>query len=266
MDTTDRPASSVRAVAHALRVVEVLATADGSLGVVEVAARLGLPASTVHRLLATLVAEGWVQRAERRRYIGGPALERLRATPRPRAPLIEAARPVLRWLAETSGEAAHLAILDGTDVVSLEHAEGRGRRRPTHAEGAHVPAHATAVGLALLAHHPLVAETILRGGLARWTQETAVDAATFRRRLGDARRRGYAVNLRGWIDDTAGVAAPVLDRDGVAVASVGLSGPASRVARRAEVLRLGSLVRAGAAEIGSRLASDERRASATPSR
>jgi DNA-binding IclR family transcriptional regulator len=109
------------------------------------------------------------------------------------------------------------------------------------------------VGLALLAHHPAVVEAVVATGLQRWTRRTIHEPAELRRRLAEVRRRGYAVNDRGWLPETAGVAAPVLVADGTAVASIGISGQARRVGRRAVLGALGPLARAGALALADRL-------------
>lgn len=243
----------LRSVANALAALELLVASDRPLGVTEVAHRLGVAPSTAHRLLSTLVASGFARHEADRRYRAGPAVARLAARPAPPALLRDAARPVLRWLAEASGETAHLAVLDGSSVVTIDHARTRADAETGHAVGARVPAHATAVGLALLAHHPEIVEAVVAHGLDRWTTATIVDAATLRRRLAEVRRRGYAANVRGWLAGTAGVAAPVFAANGDAVASVGISGPADRLGRRAALAALGPLARAGALAVGGRL-------------
>ena len=246
----------LRSVANALTALEVLSEADGPVGVTFVADRLDVAPSTAHRLLATLVAGGFARREGDRRYGIGPAVARLAA--RSSAPLLlrDAARPVLRWLAASSGEAVHLAVLDGNAVVTIDHVGGGRSTEGGHTVGSPVPAHATAVGLALLAHHPRAVEAVVAAGLPRWTPETIADAATLRRRLAEVRRRGYAVNVRGWMTGTAGVAAPVLAADGNAVASVGISGPARRVGRPAALGALGPLARAGAIAVAERLVAE----------
>jgi DNA-binding IclR family transcriptional regulator len=243
----------LRSVSNALRAIEILATADRPVGVTEVAARLDVAPSTAHRVLATLVEAGFARREPDRRYRVGPSVARLAARPAPPPLLRDAARPVLRWLAEASGETVHLAVLDGARVVTIDHVAGARPGDVGHVVGARVPAHATAVGLALLAHHPEVADAVAAVGLDRWTTSTIADAATLRRRLAEVRRRGYAVNLRGWLEGTAGVAAPVHGPGGDVVASVGISGPADRLARRAAIASLAPLARAGALAIASRL-------------
>ena len=85
------------------------------------------------------------------------------------------------------------------------------------------------------------------------TTETISDPAALGRRLDEVRRRGYATNVRGWRDRTAGVAAPILMADGRVVGAVGLSGAVERLGRRAALASLGPLAARGAREIAARL-------------
>lgn len=244
----------LRSVSNALRVIEAIVEADRSLSVSEVAQRLGLGASSTHRLLSTLVGAGFARQDPDRRYGVGPTLARIGARSAAPPLLRDAARPVIRWLARASGESAHLAVLDGMSVVSIDHVAGTHPGDVGHVVGARLPAHATALGLALLAHHPRLAESAIVGGLDQWTPRTPIDEATFRRSLDAVVRRGYAVNVRGWLEGTAGLAAPVLLGGREAVAAVGVSGPAERLGRRRTILELAPLVRTAASELSERLA------------
>lgn len=220
----------------------------------ELARKLGIAPSSAHRLLATLVKTGYAQpEPGTGRYRRGPALVRLASRAAPPPLLREAARPILRRLAEATGETAHLAILEGSSVVALDHVSPSAGAAAEHAVGARIPAHATALGLALLAHRMDVAEAVMSGELVRWTRDTIADREALDQRLDEVRRRGYAVNVRGWREGTAGVAAPILLPDGRAIGAVGLSGPASRMSRKATLSELGPLVARAAREIATRL-------------
>jgi DNA-binding IclR family transcriptional regulator len=236
--------TDLRSVATALRLLRLLAASDASIGVSEAAHALGIAPSSAHRTLRTLVAEGFAFRGPDRRYRRGPALLRL---PAPRriavVTLRDVARPTLQQLSERTGETTHLSVLEGLDVVGVDHVLGRGPVRYAHPIGAPVPAHATAVGLALLAHSPEAAEALVAEGLVRHTEATAPDATALRATLDEIRDRGYAVNDRGWHPETAGVASPILDRTGVAVAALGISGPSARLSEPVVLGRLGRLAR-----------------------
>lgn len=256
MDEPTPEAPLLRSVRNALAALEQLAAAGRPLGVTELGRRIGLPPSSTHRLLATLVATGYAAPVTGTgRYRSGRALVRLgiRATPPPL--LRDVARPVLAQLAEATGETAHLAVLDGLDVVAIDHVAARSRASGAeeHPVGSRMPPHATALGLALLAFRPDVVDALVGAGLRRLTTETIADPVALGRRLDEVRRRGYATNVRGWRDRTAGVAAPILMADGRVVGAVGLSGAAERLGRRAALTSLGPLAARGAREIAARL-------------
>jgi IclR family KDG regulon transcriptional repressor len=246
--------SSLRSVATALELLRRLGSSEGSIGVTEVAHDLGVAPSTAHRMLSTLVAEGFAIRVAGRRYRRGPAVLRLPVR-RPVAVVVvrDVARPTLEALSRMTGETTHLAIIDGLDVIGVDHVEGQGAVVYHHPVGSRVPAHATAVGLALLAHSPEAAEALVAEGLTRMTDTTLPHGEALRATLAEVRERGYAINDRGWHPETAGVASPILDRAGEAVAALGISGPAARLATTAELARLGRLTRSAAQDLSARL-------------
>ncbi len=250
-----RADTNLRSVATALQLLRELANADAPLGVTEAARRLGVAPSTAHRLLSTMVAAGFAMRSPAGRgYRRGPELVRMFGRrPVQLVLLRDAAHPVLERVTRETGETAHLSILEGLDVVGIDHVESAAPLVFRHPIGSRVPAHATAVGHALLAFSPEAAEVLIEEGLARLTDSTVPTGAALRRSLADVRRRGYAVNNRQWHAETAGAAAPIIDRSGEAVAALGISGPASRIGRREILDRLGRIARAAAAEIAARL-------------
>ena len=253
----DRPTrdGSLRSVGTALVLLRELANAETPLGVTEAARRLDVAPSTAHRLLSTMVAGGFAMRSPAGRgYRRGPALIRLCGRrPVQLVLLRDAAHPVLERVSAETGETAHLSVLQGLDVVGIDHVESNAPLDHRHPIGSRVPAHATAVGQALLAFTPEAAEVLIAEGLAQLTDSTVPHGAALRRLLAQVRQRGYAVNNRQWHPETAGAAAPIVDRSGEAVAALGISGPTSRLGRRETLDRLGRAARAAAAEIAARL-------------
>ena len=65
--------------------------------------------------------------------------------------------------------------------------------------------------------------------LARYTDRTVVDRDRLLAELAVIRERGYAVNDQGRFEGVVGVAAPLIGRDGLARAAVGVQGPTSRL-------------------------------------
>ena len=95
--------------------------------------------------------------------------------------------------------------------------------------GALLPAHASALGKMLLAHHSYAAAECIKAGLLRYTPGTIVDAQEFGRELESIRERGWAAELEELVSDEAAYAAPIKDRRGETVGSIGIRGPAERL-------------------------------------
>src|SRR5579862_4828256 len=146
------PPPPVQSVVRSLDILEALA-AERELGVVEIAARTGLRPSTVHRLLATLVARGYAaQSRPSGRYVLGYRLAELAGVLGERSERLRAlARPHLALIREATGESANLSVLAPPDAVYIDHVDGTRAVRMTARIGAAVPAHASAAGKAMLA-------------------------------------------------------------------------------------------------------------------
>ena len=219
----------VHAVERALALLELLARAGGRLGLSELAERSGLPLGTVHRLLATLAAAGYVRQDGDRRYALGTAL----------LPLGDAAtrllggwaQPFLVRLVEASGETANLAVLEDDRVLYLAQAPGRHRMRMFTEVGRRVLPHTTAVGKVLMAwqDEAQVRRVLARLGLPPHTARSIRTAGAFLTELERVRADGWAVDDEEEEEGVRCLAMPV-GPGATAVAALSVSGPASRLA------------------------------------
>ncbi|HVM21385.1 MAG TPA: IclR family transcriptional regulator [Egibacteraceae bacterium] len=219
----------VQAVDRALEVLEMLAADDRPKGVSELARGTGLPAPTIHRLLGTLAARGYVRRDDTlRKYVHGTALIRLAA--RAWDLLGTGARPYLSELTAASGETANLAVLDDIHVVYIAQVESTHRMRMFTEVGNRVLPHAAAVGKVLLAHQPRAdADRIVeRTGLPRLTGNTITNLDRLHAELDRVAAAGHAVDEEEAEVGVRCLAVPVPGPDGVA-AAISVSGPAGRL-------------------------------------
>jgi IclR family acetate operon transcriptional repressor len=212
-------------------------------GVSEIARALGLPKSTVHRLLQALARRGLVEQ-EGGRYAPGARLVGLGLGAQERDPVVAAARPVLDEEARALGETVFLMAPRSAGLVVLDKAEGAGFLRAAPRLGEAVPLHATAAGKLAFAFAP-ERFPLEAAGTERFTERTVVDRDVLRAEVERARKQGFAENHGEWIDGLSVVAAPVLfdvaagARRLVAVLAVAAATPrlrelgAARVARRA---------------------------------
>jgi DNA-binding IclR family transcriptional regulator len=196
-NTADATRADVPAARTTLRILTYLAAQRGPVAASTLAAALGLPRSTVYRLLGVLQDEGFVLHfPEARRYGIGIATFELSSGYSRQEPLARLGRPVLASLVDRIGESAHLAVLHGRDVLYL--IEERAPRRPALVTdvGVRLPSHLTASGRAMLAALPAAQVRALfpdREAFAVRGEATEPGGyGALRRLLTESAARGYA--------------------------------------------------------------------------
>jgi len=226
MPRTGQPAFRlVGAVQRAFNVLDALAEADTELGTNEIARRTGINASTVSRLLATLVAGGLVEHVQDSgRYRLGLRLLQLGNVVLARLDLRQIARPHLKALVETTGETATLSAPGERDAVTVDFVQSPSSVQGVARLGRPSVAHATATGKVLLAF----GNRTPPGPLKAYTAKTITQRGALGRELDAIRARGYAYNFGEREAELHAIAAPVWGSREELAAIIGVQGPASR--------------------------------------
>lgn len=222
------PDGGMQVITRAAAILGALSEPDGGRSLAQLAARTGLPKTTVHRICTALEQVGYVQTdaASGRRELG-PSLLRLAFAGR--RDLVALLRPSLESLSTELNETVDLAVLDGGRVLFLAQNPAPQRELMAIARvGASFPAYSLASGKVLLAGLP--DDEVLRrlprrlepslGGHAR-TRETLL------RELGEVRRTGLGYEREEIRHGICAVAVAVTDADGRA-ASVAVPMPTAR--------------------------------------
>jgi DNA-binding IclR family transcriptional regulator len=244
-------------VDNALRILLAFSPEEPTLGVSELARRLGLGKSTVHRLLQTLLRQGFVIRTPDGRYRLGFVLHELGQLVVHGLRLRQVAHPILEHLRFATNETVHLAVLEGADVMYVERLESATTMRMFDRVGQRVPAYITSSGKCLLAWAaPEAVEVVVAAGLRRRAPRTITSEALFRQALADVRSRGYAVSVEEGERDVASVAAPVRGGDGSVIAAVSIVGPVLGV-NESSLPHLIPLVRRAADQISAGMGAGE---------
>ena len=221
----------IRALDRALDILDLIAGANG-LTLTEIAQRLEMAPSTVHRVLVTLATRGVTESDPLTQawHIGPTAFRHGSAFMR-RSGLVERARPVLRRLMEVTGETANLGILNGDAVLFLSQAETHETIRAFFPPGTRSALHASGIGKALLAHANPTAlkRMIAEMKLERFTEMTLVDPQALMQDLAEIRARGYSLDNEERTPGMRCIAAPVFDLAGEAAAGISVSGPTLRM-------------------------------------
>ena len=239
----------IAAAASTLEVLEFIGAARGPVTLSAVAQGTGKPKGSVHRMLSTLVNTGYLtQDADRSRYTLTLKLWRLGASAVGHLDMLKVARPHLEHLMVETDETVHVSVLDEAgNIVYVSKVESPRSIRVQTRLGQTSPAWCTATGRTLLAFHPEVVERVLEGRLAPRTDRTVTDPKAIRAALREVAAQGYAVTRAENHIEMGGVAAPVRDHTGTAIAGVGIGIPVFRMNRALVTRCIPSVVRAAAA-------------------
>ena len=216
-----------RSVLNACHALVVLMDAGEPLSLGEFAKRATLAPATAHRILRSLALYEFVRQNEDGAYELGLRLLELGSAVTGQFDIVQMARPYLERLAETTGETAHLAVLEGDHAVYVDKVEGRHSIRLVSRPGYSVPLHATSLGKVLCAG--LDEEAF--DSLLRRLEDSLDDEELqrFRREIGEARRSGYAVDREELLPGLMCVGTPIFDRDGTTLAAMSVAGPTFRM-------------------------------------
>jgi len=220
-------------LARACQVLHLLATERQGLSVTELARRLAMPRTTAFRVLKTLCAEGMIEQ-QNGGYRAGAGLLRLGLEALQAVELRSLAAPILRQLAQETGETAHLAVREGSQMLILEVSDSPNPLRVASRPGALVSIHCAATGKAMLATLPADELHDLLSGLelAPRTQNTITSVTGLAWEVEAIRQRGYAVDNEEYHDGVRCLAAPVRDAHGAPVAAIGITGATVRFTKR----------------------------------
>jgi DNA-binding IclR family transcriptional regulator len=220
-DHLPRPVgSSVTSKVTAILKAFSFGTRELSLG--ELARRTGLPTSTAYRLATELLDSGVLERGDGGYRIGLWLWEVGSRAPRS-ATLQDVVLPYMEDLYEVTKENVHLAVIAGEEALYVERVTGHRSVRVKSRRAGRLPLHATGVGKVLMAYaEDAFIDKILGMRLTRYTPYTIVTPDRLRAELAEVRRTGVALANQEMTLGSLSVAAPLLDRNGHALAAMSI--------------------------------------------
>jgi DNA-binding IclR family transcriptional regulator len=224
-----RPAR-IQSVDRAAAILKALAGGPGRLGVSELADRLELARPTVHGLLQTLLAQGFVEQDRvSEKYQLGAGLLQLGYSYLDVNELRSRSITYAARLAVRTNSAVRVGVRHGADAVIVHHVFRPDATLQILEVGAQLPLHASAVGKALLAFAPKdIVANLLSSPLQRLTKRTAT-AAALRVQLEDIRMHAIATERDEAVLGESSIAAPIFDRSGIAVGAIAVVGDTERI-------------------------------------
>jgi IclR family acetate operon transcriptional repressor len=222
----------MRAVGRVVGILRAFGEGAESLGVSDLARRLGLPKSVVHRILTALVEAHFLEREEATaRYRLGPEALALGFAALGSIDLVGMASPYMEELRARTGETVTLSVRVGDERVYVHQLESPQDVRMTVAIGRRWPLYAGASGRAILAgfDDEDVEAYLARTPLTALTPETVTEAVELRRRVEEARAKGYAVSAGERDPWAAAVAVPLMLPNRGVVGALSVCGPRPRL-------------------------------------
>ncbi len=242
--------SEIQSLARGLQIIDMVWQAGNSVGITELAEKLGVDKSSASRLVKTLVAAGYLQQERgSRRFVVGTRLYQMGWELVNRMPLREKARKYLYRLVNDTEECAHTAVYSEGKALMIDDVEAAHSLRVVGGIGRLLPMHCTAVGKTLLAFGELPPPQRLE----RKMPNTITDPAALTEHLARVCELGYAYDDEEHQPGVRCLAAPVYNRTGMAVAAIGISGPTVRVTDHRVAVLAGHVIRAArdlSAELG----------------
>ncbi len=241
---------SVQALDRTFDLLELLARFPEGLALTDIADRIGLHKSTVHRLLGSLKDRGYIdQDEESSRYrlglgfisLAGPYLNQL--------DLKTVAESEMRRLSDNLGVTVYLAILRDEEVVYLDKVERYDGFRRFDIIGRHVPVHCTSLGKSLLMDldESALRKLLGRRDLVRMTPNTLTTIDGIMNNIAECRAQGWSSDLEEHEAGVNCVGAPIRDHHGRIVAAI--SAVWRSIRTEDEISEAGRAIAAGSEEI-----------------
>lgn len=219
-------------LARAFSILEAVARANGPISASTVAAEIGLPAATVHRIAVQLERQRLLNRAlDSKAFIVAPRLSALSMGLLRSSAYSGPLHAILQALANEVREICNVGIQVRDEVMYIDNIPSAWPLTVHFGVGSRVPLHCTSIGkLFLTQMDPQQrARWFQSVALERFTKRTVTNPAALERILDVIARNGYAITDQEYIDAVVGIAVPIVGANGKMYAGLSVSAPKPRV-------------------------------------
>jgi DNA-binding IclR family transcriptional regulator len=233
MNEAKETGGTIQVIDRMFSITEYLSTCPKGASLADISGAVGLPKSTISRILSSLIARGYAaQSVESKQYHLSMRMFEIGSRVVGSVNLLAAARPYLERLSDTTGEAVHLVARVGDDVVYLFKEEATASVvRMSSCVGLHNPMYCTGVGKSILAYLPQweFEDIWSRTKPVQFTPTTIMTKEAMQAEIAIIRQHGYAIDNEEHEPGVRCVAVPIKDFDGQPVAAISVSAPAERM-------------------------------------
>ena len=226
----DKTANSIQVIERLARLLDVIAAHEDAVSLKILSAETGLHPSTVFRILASLIEQGFVERTIRGNYQLGVKLMQLGSRVNASVDIRKVALPLMEKLRDQLGETVNLTVREGDEVVYIERALAKRMIRVEQVIGSRAPMHVTAVGKLMLGDQGDAAcrNYAKRSKLPAYTANTHTKVTALLQDCITSAKRGYALDNEEAELGVGCIGTLVRDANGHVIAGLSVSAPIER--------------------------------------
>lgn len=221
-------------IKRAFKVLSSFSVNEKELGITDLSKRLKIHKSTIHRILVTLEDENIIiKNKTTQKYTLGMKLFELGNIAKEQIEIRKYAFTIMEDLAKKTGESIDLNILIDDMRVSVEKIDSHHDLRRIIQLGKSLPLYCGGSGKVILAFLPdkEIDRIINNSKLSALGPNTITDPVILKKHLKEIRKKGYALSFEERVLGSSSIAAPVLDYQGYAIASISISAPITRLTK-----------------------------------
>lgn len=221
----------IRSVKNAMRILRLFTKERTEMSLTNIAERIQAPKSTTHRVISSLVNEGFLSKNPRNgKYRLGLSILTLGGIVFIHHEMYEEALPFVKELVNSVNETAHICLLENTEVVYLFRKESERKNRLITSIGRRNPIHCTSEGLCILAFQDdKTIEQVLNNSMQAYTRKTLTTRYEILEELEKIRKQGYAISSEQFYEGFVGIAAPIRDYTGNVISSIAIIGSTTTI-------------------------------------
>lgn len=255
---SEKRSGQLSSVKNALKILRSFTASNPVRRVSDLAEEIGVSKSTVSRLISTLVSEDFLAPdTDTAGYRLGYSVLTLGGALTSTNELYREVAPVLNDIVLQTGESAHVAVLEGQDVIYLNKNTGPYYSNILTSVGAHNAAYAASSGKVMLSESdPEVIDQIFAEGVKAYTEHTITNPIKFKKELDKVRRQGYAMSIEEITKNNYSIAVPVRDMSGKIACAITVVGPLSRI-NKGKLEQFIKIMKEAALDASERLGYDE---------
>lgn len=219
--------NNIEVIARAIDIIEKIAFAKKNISIRDLALETGYSKSSIHRILRTLIAKGFISKSFNDSYTLGAKFLILKSAKNIYESYLEILAPLAAEVVETTNQTALVNILDGDRGLCIFKQEPQAAVKFVTEVGMYIPLVAGASGKVLMAFAPEeVQERIYESDLTKYSRNTIMDKEGLRAHMDKVRREKLAISREEFQENAFSVSVPIFLPNGELLSQYGIAGTA----------------------------------------